>query len=190
MAFIQTRPSKSNRRDRHERTPAPPLDAKALDAFALRYVGRYATTTSKLAAYLRRKLRERGGEGVGELDIERVVARCVAAGYVDDEGFAKQRAASLGRRGYGHRRIAMTLGAAGIERQVVDALVPDEAEALAAAERFARRRRIGRFASEPSDRDEQRRQFGAMVRAGHAGDLARRLVAEAPVADRDGQGGE
>ena len=38
------------------------IDAKGLDALALRYVSRYATTRYKLASYLHRKLREKGGE--------------------------------------------------------------------------------------------------------------------------------
>lgn len=168
-----------------DRRPPPPLDAAALERLALRYVEKFATSRGKLADYLARKLRERGGEGVGEDDIARAVARCVAAGYVDDEAFAEQRAQSLSRRGFGHRRVAMTLTVAGIERHVVEALAPDDDEALAAAERFAKRRRFGRFASEPADRDEQRRQVAAMLRAGHSSSIALRVVGKAAVAERD-----
>ncbi|HYZ48955.1 MAG TPA: RecX family transcriptional regulator, partial [Sphingomonas sp.] len=42
---------------------AAPLDAPALERFALRYVERYATTRARLADYLSRKLRERGWAG-------------------------------------------------------------------------------------------------------------------------------
>lgn len=185
MTFGTPSRAKHQRRDAGERRAPPPLDAAGLDALAVRYVSRFATTTAKLGAYLRRKLRERGGDGLGEDDIVRVVARCVRAGYVDDDAYAGQRAASLGRRGFGHRRIAMALGAAGIEREVVAALTPDEDEAFASAERFASRRRIGRFATAVADRDERRRQLGAMLRAGHSNTVALRVIGQPPVDDRD-----
>lgn len=185
MTFGTPSPAKHQRRDAGQRRVPPLLDAAGLEALAVRYVGRFATTTTKLGAYLRRKLRERGGDGLGEDDVVRVVARCVCAGYVNDDAFAGQRAASLGRRGFGHRRIAMALGAAGIERDVVAALAPDENEAFAAAERFAARRRIGRFATTVADRDERRRQLGAMLRAGHSTTVALRVIGQSPVDDRD-----
>ena len=42
------------------RKTAQPLDGQRLDALALHYVGRFATTRAKLVQYLHRKLRERG----------------------------------------------------------------------------------------------------------------------------------
>lgn len=185
MAFGKPLATKSDGGAEHQRRVPRPLDVAGLDALAIRYVGRFATTSGKLGDYLRRKVRERGSEGVGEADVTRILARCVAAGYVDDDAYAVQRAAALGRRGFGHRRVAMALGAAGIGREVVAALAPDEDEALAAAERFARRRRIGRFASVPADRDERQRQFAAMMRAGHSSAIARRIISGTSVTDRD-----
>ena len=40
------------------RKPRPPLDGEKLKELALAYVGRFATTRSKLATYLARKVRE------------------------------------------------------------------------------------------------------------------------------------
>jgi regulatory protein len=78
-----------------------PLDAARLDELALAYVARFATSTGKLAAYLARKLRERGwDEDAAEPpDVEAVVERMARAGYVSDEGYARMRSASLRRRG-------------------------------------------------------------------------------------------
>lgn len=179
VSWGNTKRSSRSGRDSGDRVRRP-LDPAALDALAIRYVGRFATTRAKLAGYLRRKVRERGGEVVDETVIDRVVARCVAAGYVDDDAFAEQRATALGRRGFGHRRVAINLGAAGIERAVVAALAPNEDEAIAAAERFARRRRFGRFATDAAPREVRQRQFAAMLRAGHSSALARQIVEQAP----------
>lgn len=154
--------------------PAP-LDQQSLQGLALHYVGRFATTRYKLATYLRRKVRERGWVDEGSADIEAIVARCIALGFVDDAAFAEMRSAALTRRGYGTRRIGQALATAGIDRETAAALAHDDDAALAAAESFARRRRIGPFAGADADEATQRRWFAAMVRAGHSFELARRF---------------
>src|SRR4051812_29151490 len=104
----------------------PPLDAETLEQAALSYAGRYATTRAKLAAYLTRKLRERGWSGAGEPPVRRLVERMASLSYVDDRAFASARAAALTRRGYGARRVGLALRAAGIDEE-------DGAEARALA---------------------------------------------------------
>ena len=153
-----------------------PLDPDALNRLALHYVGRYATTCAKLATYLRRKVRERGWADETSPDIDAIVANCAALGYVDDRAFAQTRAASLGRRGYGGRRIGAALQAAGIARDLAAEVVPDDVAALAAAEIYARRKRIGSFGPATLDPKQRQRQFAAMLRAGHSFDLAKRFI--------------
>src|SRR5688500_2515206 len=102
------------RPERRERKPPRPLDPARLEELALSYVARFATSAGKLEAYLNRKLRERGWEGDGDPDASALIARFVAAGYVDDEAWARSKAGSLLRRGYGARRVSQALGAAGI----------------------------------------------------------------------------
>jgi regulatory protein len=161
----------------------PPLDAAGLERLALRYVERFATSRGKLAAYLARKVRERGWDGP-TADPQGVAERMAALGYVDDRGFAEARGAALTRRGLGARRVMMDWRAAGIDAEDAADLSPAIAErAGEAALAFARRRRIGPFAREAADRDERQRQLAAMIRAGHAPDLARRIVAAAPDAE-------
>ncbi|WP_156357831.1 regulatory protein RecX [Sphingomonas sp. Leaf62] len=164
---------------RDPRRPLPPIDQPALERMALRYVERFATTRAKLAAYLTRKLRERGGEG--PIDIESLADRMAELRYVDDRAFAEAHAASMTRRGLGARRVRDALRHAGVgtddSEAVVDTL-DDGAEASAMA--FARRKRIGPFATEPVERDRREKQIGAMVRAGHSPALARRIAAMAP----------
>lgn len=153
-----------------------PLDAARLEALAMRYVGRYATTESRLARYLRRKVGERGWGSETPVPVDDIVAKMVRLGFVDDFSFAAQRTTALTRRGYGGRRIAQSLNAAGIDREMAATLAPDAESALAAADSYARRRRFGPYAAGPVDPDTRRKHFAAMVRAGHDYDLARHFT--------------
>ncbi|WP_240500154.1 RecX family transcriptional regulator [Sphingomonas montana] len=200
----------------------PPLDREALERLALHYLGRYATTRAKLAAYLNRKLDERGWAEAGTgMDgapgaprpVDAIVAQMAELGYVDDRVFAEMRSAALGRRGYGRRRQVDALRAAGVGDEDRDAALAaadqdggagggsfgvgfrddhddrddhdreeegrtsrDHAAALA----FARRKRIGPFATGPTDPDVRRKALAAMMRAGHDYGLARRMIDCAP----------
>ena len=58
----------------------PPLDGAGLEQAALFYAGRYATTRSRLAAYLGRKVRERGWAEAQSPPIEALVERMAALG--------------------------------------------------------------------------------------------------------------
>lgn len=159
------------------RAPVP-LDAAKLEALALAYVGRYATTRAKLASYLERKLAMRGWDGAGEAGVATIVERCAALGYIDDVAFATARGASLSRRGYGARRVAQDLRAAGIAAD--DAAPIEEAardQALQAALAYAKRRRIGPFSAVAAvDVKSQQRCFAALLRAGHDPEIARRVA--------------
>jgi regulatory protein len=158
-----------------------PLDAARLEALALRYVGRYATTRSKLRDYLRRKLGGAEWEGDVAADPEAIIDRFAALGYVDDRAFAGQRAAALGRRGFGVRRIDMAFRAAGIEAaDGEDALEMARDGAFEAALSLARRKRIGPFANEAADRPMREKAIAALVRAGHDPALARRIATSLP----------
>lgn len=158
----------------------PPLDTAALERLALRYVERFATTRGKLAAYLARKIRERGWEGPAA-DPAALAERMASLGYVDDRSFAEARAAAMARRGLGARRVARDLQAAGIgEADAADLAPAIAGRAADAALAFARRRRIGPFGDGDPDRRIREKQVAAMIRAGHGFDLARRIVAMAP----------
>ncbi|WNO53130.1 RecX family transcriptional regulator [Stakelama saccharophila] len=165
------------------RRPPPPLTAEMLERLALRYVERYATTRAKLAAYLERKIRERGFED-GVPQVTAIVERFAELGYVDDRAFAEARAAAMARRGLGERRVASALWQAGVEADDAEALAPDIAErAVESAVTFARRRRIGPFAAEAPDRSGREKHIAAMIRAGHAFELARAIASLPPGGD-------
>ncbi|MFL6843932.1 MAG: RecX family transcriptional regulator [Allosphingosinicella sp.] len=172
-------------RFRSDKRPRPPLDQEGLERLALFYAGRYASTRAKLAAYLRRKIKDRGWAGPAEAPVERLVERLVERfaelGYVDDRAFASARAASLLQRGYGARRVGEALRAAGIgEDDGAEARALADEEALAAAHRFARRRRLGPYADSPPDREARQKWAAAMLRAGHRIELVRRVLETSP----------
>jgi regulatory protein len=168
------------------RRALPPLDQAKLQELALRYVGKYATTRAKLRSYLARKVRELGWDGEREADLEVLANRFAELGYVDDESYALAKSRALSARGYGKRRLAEKLHQAGV-RDEDSRLAFDVAddEAVEAALRFARRRRIGPFAAQEADRPERQKWIAAMVRAGHSFGLARAITGLAPGAAID-----
>ena len=170
------------------RQPRPPLDADKLNELMLAYVARFATSRVKLAAYLARKLRERGWAGDGEPPVAELVDKAARSGFVDDAAFALGKSRSLTARGYGGRRVAVALQAAGIgEADGEAARAHARDDAGEAALRFARRRRFGPFATKAADPHLQEKQLAAMIRAGHDLRLAKAIVRLPPGAQVDAQ---
>lgn len=163
-----------------QKTPPPPLDAAALESLALGYAGRFATSRARLIAYLARKLRERGWESDGPPPVEAIVDRLVALNYVDDEAYATMKSGAMQRRGLGRRRIAETLRQDGIAQDISAEAAPDALERWEAAERLARRKRVGPYAQTIADRPLREKQLAAFLRAGHDLDLSRRWINAAP----------
>ncbi len=184
----------ADRPQQAKRRPPRPLDPPRLEELALAYVARFATTAGKLRTYLQRKLRERGwvGDELDEQaedvppppDLEALIARFVAHGYIDDAGYARMRSADLLRRGYGARRVSQQLMQAGIAEEVRADVAPGEAERRSAALALARKRRFGPFGLREARAGEdthkaREKQLAAMLRAGHDFDHARRVLAAA-----------
>ena len=163
-----------------------PLNEERLHELALFYVGKFATTRAKLAAYLNRKLREREWDGETSPDVDRLVDRLSASGLVDDALYALSKSRSLSERGYGAARVRQSLRAAGVEEEDRAAAHEFAAnEAASAALRFARRRRIGPFAEAVPDRAGRERALAAMIRAGHGFELAKAVVDAEPGSEID-----
>ena len=164
-----------------------PLDDHSLGELALRYAGRFATTRGKLRAYLKRKIRERGWAGERPAELEAIANRFAELGYVDDRSYALAKSRALTGRGYGKRRVVDALRVAGVdESDGESARDHADAEAVAAALRFAQRRRIGPYATTVGgDPKEKEKAFAAMVRAGHGFGLARAILNLAPGAEAD-----
>jgi regulatory protein len=158
-----------------------PLNSETLRALALHYAGRYATTRGKLTTYLNRKIRERGWDDEASPELETLIAGFAELGYVNDAGFAEARSRAFVRRGYGTRRLAQDLNAAGItENDSADAMNEAQDGAWTAAENFARRKRIGPFGASIASPELKQKQLQAFLRAGHGWELARRFVQGEP----------
>lgn len=166
--------------------PRKPLNRERLHELALFYLGKFATTRSKLSYYLNRKVRERGWEGSEQPDVDRLVERLAASGLVDDAAYALSKSRSLTERGYGASRVRQSLRMAGVdEEDGAEAHELAAEEAASAALRFAKRRRIGPFSANIPERKERERALAAMIRAGHSFELARRVVDAEPGSEID-----
>jgi regulatory protein len=167
--------------------PRPTLNAASLGELALRYVGKYATTRAKLRTYLARKITERGWDGERSPDLEALVNRMAELGYIDDAAYALTKSRSLTSRGYGERRLAQKLRDAGVANDDrVAAYAHALSEAVAAALRFAERRRFGPFATcAGADRAQREKWIAALVRAGHNFALSRAIAYLEPGAEID-----
>lgn len=158
-----------------------PLDTARLEALALHYAARYATSRAKLTAYLTRKLREADWDDERPPAVEALVERLADLRYVDDAAYATMRSAALTRRGYGARRVAQALDAAGVSREAHgEAVAEAKGGGWDAANAFARRKRIGPYGKGEPDRALRDRQIGAFLRAGHDYRTAARWVDAAP----------
>ena len=161
--------------------PAPPLNAESLRQLALHYVGKYATTQSKLASYLSRKIRERGWDDERSADISGLTEQFTSLGYINDAQFAEARSRSFVRRGFGVRRLNEDLRASGIgDADAIHAKAHMEDSIFTAAENFARRKRLGPFAQEEAPPEKRHKQLNAFLRAGHSFELAKRFVYAEP----------
>jgi regulatory protein len=169
------------------------LDEAALREAALAYVTRYGGTEAALARALGRRIR-RWGDALASVEgadrdgiaaqaatlreaAARVVADLVAMGAVNDQAFAESRARRLRRAGRSRRAVLAHLAARGVAGEAAGAAVPeDTATEFAAALAFARRRRVGPFATSEPEPDAEPRILMAFGRAGFSGSIARRAL--------------
>ena len=177
-------------RGERQKSVAKPLDNEALEALALTYAARYATSRAKLRAYLARKVRERGWTTDEPPPLDALADKMVALRYVDDAAYAVMTSDAMQRRGLGARRIAQKLAVDGINETARDEAEPDATARWTAAQRLARRKRIGPYAETPPDRATREKQIAAFLRAGHDMDMARKWVdappgEEPPAPDED-----
>ena len=174
----------SNQKVKPLKNSVKTLDRESLNRLAIRYVERYATSRKKLARYLHRKIGEREWDDAKPPAVEELVEHIAALGYVDDATYAQSKAAALTRRGYGTRRVSHALYEAGIsEADGREAYQTSESNKWAAADKFARKRRIGPYAESQQDSDKCRKQLQAFLRAGHDFDVASRFVFARPGAE-------
>jgi regulatory protein len=161
-----------------------PIDETVLADWALAYLGRFASSAENLRRVLMRRVRRRYGTDRAEVQalmpaIDGLVARFRGAGLLDDDAYATGAARSLHRRGDSKRAIAARLHAKGVAppivRTALDRLADGDGDPdLAAALRFARRRRLGPYRVRDGD---PARELAAFARAGFSRAIAERILA-------------
>jgi len=170
---------KAKRRQPLKATP------EALERAALRYLERYDSASGHLRRLLRRKValsaRVHGTDPEdGRAAVERVIARLVGLGLLDDARYARARVRSLLARGSAAAMIRARLRDKAVPTELIEAALAEETEEngsseLRAALRYARRRRLGPF--RPEDRAERRnRDLAALGRQGFDYETARRVI--------------
>lgn len=171
------------------------LTPAQLESIALDYLAQFAASRKRVQEMLQRRIRKSAAaHGDDPAPMLAAVAGVIAAlerkHLLDDAAFAGMKAASLTRRGTSRRMVGAKLAQlgvdpagrsealAGLEEEFGDT---DEAAAL----NYARRRRLGRFRTRHIVGEQriaqQRRDLAAMLRAGFAFALARRILEAADI---------
>jgi regulatory protein len=156
----------------------------SLEAAALFYLARYASSSGNLRRVLMRKVARSAayhGDDPAPLKpiVEALVARHCGTGAVNDSLYAESQTRALRRRGGSTRAIVQKLNAKGVPADVVAetaaALAEEEGGDLSAACRFARRRRLGPFRSGGRE-DHRQRDMAALGRAGFQYQVAAKVI--------------
>lgn len=173
---------------RPSRSPAPATEA-ALEEAALAHLARYAATRASLLRVLERRIArwadataaDEAAVAAARAAAQRVVERLAATGAVNDAAFAEARARRLAREGRSAVAIAAHLaqrGAAEEAGAAIEAALPDDEAAIAAALIALRRRRLGPFGPDPYASREK--AMAALARAGFSRRIAEAALATAP----------
>jgi regulatory protein len=187
------------RSKRGPREPGPAPSRPALHEAALAYLARGAATADSVKKTLERRIGNwarrsvRAGRDPETIAgdaakarelIAEIVGRLCEVGLVNDATFAENRARRMSNAGRSRRAISAHLAQKGVAAATVREAVPHDAGAeLHAALQFARRRRIGPFASEEEatvDREArraaERKALGALARAGFDWSVCDRVI--------------
>jgi regulatory protein len=176
---------------RNGKRPAPvsgrTWTSEQLEAYALRYLGRFDCTEQRLRTVLHRKLDAIREGGAAEIDaatfasIEPLVDRFKALGYLNDVRFAERLLESLRQRGASTRKIRERLRSRGVSAEVANSLLADahatSQDDLKAAIKWVKRRRLGAYRPAEQQKERFQRDLAALARAGFSFDVARRALA-------------
>lgn len=172
--------------------PRPPrrTTKTSLENAALHYLERFASSAENLRRVLLRRV-ERAAHfhgddpAEGAALVDELIARYRASGLLNDKQYAEGKCRSLHRRGSSTRTIRQHLATRGVAAELVDAALgelsaedggsADELD-LAAAQAFARRRRLGPYRPGEARDAHRTRDLAALGRAGFTFAIARTVV--------------
>ena|SRR6185369_10861888 len=171
------------------RRPPPRLTPANLRQAVLDYLDRFAASLKRLDQVMQRKIKASAaahGDDPAPLKaaMPGILAGLAKQGILNDRELAEARTRSMIRRGGSRTKIRANLAAKGIDAATTDLALErmkvefDDPD-LEAATAYARRRRLGRFRTDPdSVAANRQRDLAAMARAGFAPALARRALVE------------
>jgi regulatory protein len=163
------------------------LTRQQLENAALRYLGRFSSSTENLRRVLMRRL-ARAGHRPDEPEyrmaarwIDEIVLRMCASTILDDGKYAEAQAASLSRRGVAARGIRARLAAKGVAGEAIEAALDElrgaEGDAdLKAAALLARRRRLGPYRAGAERKERRAKDMAALARQGFSYQTACRVI--------------
>jgi regulatory protein len=173
---------------RRARPQPKPTTPERLHAGALFYLERFATSSANLRRVLMRRVNRSAllhgtDPAEGALWVEALIARFVETGLLNDAAYAEAKVTSLHRRGTSKRLMAAKLAAKGVDRDLAQALLNDDAGEtrpggdLAAAAALARRRRMGPYRSPDRQAEFREKDLAAFARTGFSRRVAERILA-------------
>lgn len=176
---------------RREPRPVRKVTAQYLENAALYYLGRFSASSGHLRQLLVRRV-DRSAKAhdtdpvLGREMVDKLIARFLSSGLLDDAAYATGKARSLRRRGASRNVIAQKLRAKRVPPDQIagavgaadaDAIEDGEDAELIAAWRLARRKRIGPYRKNQADRTELRmKDMASLARGGFGYDIARRVI--------------
>jgi len=180
---------------RREPRPVRKVTAQYLENAALYYLGRFSAASGHLHQLLMRRV-DRSAKAhdtdpvAGREMVDKLIARFLSSGLLDDAAYAAGKAKSLRRRGASRNVIAQKLRAKSVARdRIAEAMNAADADAvddgedaeLLAAWRQARRKRIGPYRSADRRADMRMKDMAALARGGFSYDVARRVIDADPM---------
>jgi regulatory protein len=173
--------------------PAKKPTARRLRNIALYYLKRFPSTAAHLKAVLRRRVMRMTLDDTtlrpeAFKAVEALVAALVTAGAVNDLAFARGKAYQAAALRKPARKTRAKLAAKGVAKDVIATVMAettsDESE-FEAALAIARRRRLGPYRATGRSRDTDRKDLGALARAGIGFDTAKKVLAHVDNRDDD-----
>ena len=185
---------------------ARPPTAESLTRAAERYMGRFAASEASLRRVLQTNIRrvamanavfasDQNLQDQLTLAIEAIIRRYVASGILDDVAYADMKRSSLRRAGRSRTAIVQRLYAKGVPSPVISQTMEQEhieqerdettldetaAPEYKAALIFAKRKKLGRFATRPPDALQRNKHIAAMARAGFGFQMIKKILDSRP----------
>jgi len=176
--------------ERAQRRAARPMTEKRLENIATFYLQRFSTSVAHLRQVLQRRAArsnraQKDGAHANTMAavwIDRLIARFVASGVLNDLSYGERQAEKLRAKGKSAQAIRTALKAKGLESAAIDQALRRTADsaddaALKAALAYARRRKLGPFRPGLCDRATAQKDLGTLARAGFSYHIARQVLA-------------